>query len=97
MFRRGSSPCKSNLLAKLMTELVLTPIQDGGEYMELYLNDKLVCSSNATYGGGSGTMKADGKEWTTISKMSECEDTIKVKKGDKINMKSRYNTLKHPL
>lgn len=80
-----------------MTELVLTPIQDGGEYMELYLNDKLVCSSNATYGGGSGTMKADGKEWTTISKMSECEDTIKVKKGDKINMKSRYNTLKHPL
>ncbi|TID23380.1 Structural maintenance of chromosomes protein 4 [Venturia nashicola] len=72
-------------------------LHDGGEYMELYLNDKLVCSSNATYGGGSGTMKSDGKEWTTISKMSECEDTIPVKKGDNISMKSRYNTVKHPL
>lgn len=64
--------------------------------MELYLNDKLVCKSDATYGGGAGTMKTDGKEWTTISKMSECNDTIQVKKGDKISMKSRYNTVKHP-
>jgi hypothetical protein len=64
--------------------------------MELYLNGKLVCTSNATYGGSSGTMKADGKEWATISKMSECDDTIRVKKGDKISMKSRYDTVLHP-
>jgi hypothetical protein len=65
--------------------------------MKLYLNEKLVCTSDATYGGGSGTTKVDGKEWTTISKMSECDDNIKVKKGDKISMKTQYNTTRHPL
>jgi hypothetical protein len=65
--------------------------------MLLYLDDKLVCNSTATYGGPGGTVKVNGKDWQTISKMTECGNPVKVKKGDRLSMKSFYNTIKHPL
>jgi len=72
-------------------------LHDGGESMLLYLGDKLVCNSTATYGGPRGTVKVNGKDWQTISNMSECVNPVKVKKGDRLSMKSFYNTYKHPL
>jgi hypothetical protein len=65
--------------------------------MQLLLNEKFVCNSTATYGGKGGTVTLNGKEWQTISSMSECREPLKVKKGDNISMKSFYNTIKHPL
>jgi hypothetical protein len=65
--------------------------------MLLYLDGKLVCNSTATYGGPEGTVKVKGRDWQTISKMTDCEKPVKVKKGDRLIMKSFYNTIKHPL
>ena len=72
-------------------------LHDGGEKMQLFLNGRLVCNSTATYGGKGGTSKTNGTEWQTISSMSDCQNALTVRKGDNINMKSFYNTLKHPL
>jgi len=72
-------------------------LHDGGELMELYLNGKKVCTSNAVYGGKGGTMVIDGKKWETISEMTDCNGTIPVKKGDTLKMKAAYDLEKHPL
>jgi hypothetical protein len=63
----------------------------------MYLNDKETCVSKAEYGGTEGTMKAGEKEWTTISKMSDCLEPIAVKKGDYLRIEASYDTVKHPL
>lgn len=63
----------------------------------MYLNDKEICSSKAEYGGAGGTMKAGEKEWTTISRMSDCLEPIPVKKGDYLRLEASYDTVKHPL
>jgi len=63
----------------------------------MLVNDKLVCSSNATYGGDSSTAVVGGKEWQTITKMSECFNPVQVKKGDIIKVSALYDTKAHPL
>jgi hypothetical protein len=70
---------------------------DGGTYVSMRINDKLVCQSNATYGGGGAQTIVDGKEWQTITKMSTCEEPITVKKGDNVVIAAGYDTEKHPL
>jgi hypothetical protein len=60
------------------------------------INDKLVCSSNATYGGEGHKTVVDGKEWETITKMSECLDPIEVKRGDRVKIAATYDTAAHP-
>jgi hypothetical protein len=66
--------------------------------MELFLNGKLICHSDAIYGGKGGTLTLDdGKKWDTISEMTDCMDVIKVKKGDLLKLKSIYDLKKHPL
>jgi hypothetical protein len=70
---------------------------DGGEAVTLYLNGKEICVSKAEYGGAGGTMKAGAKEWTTISKMSDCLEPVAVKKGDYLRLEASYDTIKHPL
>jgi hypothetical protein len=65
--------------------------------MQLLLNEKFVCNSTATYGGKGATVNVNGSDWQTISSMSECQEPLKVRKGDHLTMKSFYNTTKHPL
>lgn len=63
----------------------------------MLVNEKLACSTtNATYGGGSGSSVPDGKEWQTITKMHECTDPIQVKKGDKVKITATYDMKAHP-
>ena len=69
---------------------------DGGTAVQMQINGKLVCSSNATYGGEGHTTVVDGKEWATITKMSECMDPIEVKRGDKVKIVAAYDTVAHP-
>jgi hypothetical protein len=64
--------------------------------MTIYLNDKLVCKSTADY-TTSFESKAGAKEWTTISKMSDCNDVLNVKKGDRIKINAEYDEKLHPL
>jgi hypothetical protein len=61
-------------------------MHNGGDRMELFVNDKEVCVSRARY-------TADG----VISGMSFCDTEIPVKKGDYLSMKSVYDLTKHPL
>jgi hypothetical protein len=62
--------------------------------MTVHLNGKPVCVSKAIYGT---TMKNEnGKEWTTISSMTDCLDPIAVKKGDKIVLETKFDEVNHP-
>jgi hypothetical protein len=66
--------------------------------MTVYLNDKKVCVSNAQYNTSyTGELANNGKKWTTISKMSDCNDVIPVKKGDIIKLEAAYDEKEHPL
>jgi hypothetical protein len=60
--------------------------------MKVYVNDKMICTSDAIYGTSSG-----GGNWTTISKMVDCQEPIQVKKGDKLKIDALYDSIKHPL
>jgi hypothetical protein len=72
-------------------------MHDGGVGVTAFVNGKPICTSSATYGLAGGSTLVDGKEWKTISKMSECVDPIQLKKGDKIRMEAAYDNVAHPL
>jgi hypothetical protein len=66
--------------------------------MDMFINDKYICSSKAVYGGTTGTLAdKDGKKWETISEMTGCPGPIVVKKGDYMTMVAEYDLKKHPL
>jgi hypothetical protein len=72
-------------------------MHDGGVGVAAYVNGKLVCNSVASYGLEGGRTIVDGKEWKTISKMSECLDPIELKKGDTIKLEASFDNVAHPL
>jgi hypothetical protein len=65
--------------------------------MDFFVNGKHACSSQAVYGGETGTTIQDGKKWETISGMTICPGPIKVKNGDYMSMVARYDQTLHPL
>lgn len=67
-------------------------MHDGGSAMKLFINDKQVCESSAFYG-----TKAGEGNWTTISRMKDCQEPMKIKKGDKVRADAYYDTIAHPL
>jgi hypothetical protein len=72
-------------------------MHDGGTGVNMYVNGKLYCESKAIYGGKGGTLNVDGKTWSTIATMTECNKPIPVKKGDKLKIEATYDTKEHPL
>ncbi|KAF2395731.1 hypothetical protein EJ06DRAFT_534661 [Trichodelitschia bisporula] len=72
-------------------------MHDGGTGVAAYVNGKLVCDSRATYGSAGSKLIVNGKEWKTISKMSECTEPIPLKKGDKIRLEAGWDNVAHPL
>jgi hypothetical protein len=71
--------------------------------MDMFINDKFVCSSKAEYGkpdegGNSHSHGAGGARdiSLTIRSMSPCGE-IPVKKGDALSMVVEYDLSKHPL
>jgi hypothetical protein len=76
----------------------LRTILDGGTSVNMLVNDKLVCSSNAIYGNstGTGAPTSNGKEWQTITKMNECFYPIPLKKGDQVKITATYDMKAHP-
>ena len=79
-----------------IAELGLTPtdMHDGGVSVETIVNDKPVCESKAVY--GTKLKMENGKEWTTISKMTDCQEPFDVKNGDMIKMKVSFDEVNHP-
>lgn len=71
-------------------------MHDGGTYVTMQVNNQTVCNSKATY-GGSSSLIVDGKEWQSITTMSECSQPIPIKKGDVIHILAGYDTKNHPL
>jgi hypothetical protein len=72
-------------------------MHDGGTGIEMTINGKVACKSDAIYGGPGGTRKSDdGKVWETMSGVKECLGPMEVKKGDIITLKADYDLEKHP-
>jgi hypothetical protein len=72
-------------------------MHDGGSGLKLYINDKEVCDSMASYGGQESTLVTpDGKKWETINGMGECNKPIKVRKGDNLKIIGTYDLDAHP-
>jgi hypothetical protein len=66
---------------------------DGGSKMVLIVNDKEVCASNAMYEkAGSGASNNE-----VMTQMSKCENSIPIKKGDVLTLKSVYDLKTHPM
>jgi hypothetical protein len=59
------------------------------------VNGKQICISKAEY--GSSYSANTTSKWTTISKMTDCNDVVPVKKGDLVSLEAEYDTVKHPL
>ncbi|KAE9988928.1 hypothetical protein EG328_005638 [Venturia inaequalis] len=72
-------------------------LHDGGENIELLLNNKTVCDSRATYGGKNSMHAQDGTVLESIEAMSACTDLIPIKKGDVVKLVSHYDVEKHPV
>jgi len=72
-------------------------MHDGGDNLKLFINDREVCNSKASYGGPESTLVgADGKKWETINAMSECNNPVKVKSGDNLKIIANFDTKLHP-
>jgi len=83
-------------------------LHDGGVKVDMFINDKFACASNAVYGekeetnemgghshGDKGREK--GPSIKTINSMTPCVGPIAVKKGDSLSMTVEYDLSKHPL
>jgi hypothetical protein len=86
-------------------------LHNGGDSVELTLNDKVACMSVAKYSstgegghghggggmGGIGGMGTDqGIKGETLASISKCTDPIAIKKGDKLKVKANFDLDKHP-
>jgi len=82
-------------------------LHDGGVRVDMFINDKFVCASEAVYGDkdDKGAMGHDhgskpegnGAAIRTISFMTAYEKPIRVKKGDTMSLNVQYNLAKYPL
>ena|ERR1700744_4582124 len=76
------------------SSLMSTPdLHDGGTTLDVLVNNKMVCSSRAVYGT---KLKIDGKEWTTLSEMTDCTTPFEVKRGDQLRLVVNYDEISHP-
>jgi Stress up-regulated Nod 19 len=72
-------------------------LHDGGVNIQLKINDKIICNSQAMYGTNGQTMQSeDGKSWEALSEMSQCTGPWKVNMGDQVFIEANYDLDKHP-
>ena len=71
-------------------------LHDGGVDVQLSVNGKVMCNSQAHYGGDKGTTSVGGEKWETIQSYDRC-GAIEVNKGDQIVVESTYDLAKHRL
>jgi hypothetical protein len=71
-------------------------MHDGGDAVLLKINNHTICESKATYGGGTFSKKGGEGTWDTISRMGECHEPIRVRKGDGVVVEARFDLGMHP-
>jgi hypothetical protein len=64
--------------------------------MTAWINKQMACVSKADYSTGYGGNIEANKNWTTITRMSECNGVWPVKKGDKIQLEAAFDEINHP-
>jgi hypothetical protein len=69
-------------------------LHDGGEKIELWLNDTMVCRSDPTY---ALPKNAAPNIPLTILEMSWCHDAVRIEIGDRLRVISFYDLEAHPL
>jgi hypothetical protein len=72
-------------------------LHDGGINVSFFVNEKLVCTSTATYGDAGGASGPQGQKWQTIAGYTPCQTEIKLVQGDKLRMESVYDLTKYKL
>lgn len=72
-------------------------MHDGGTGVSAFLNNKLICASDAQYGSSGASLVVNGKKWETINKVKECTGLVHVKPGDRIRLEGGFDYIKHPL
>lgn len=71
-------------------------MHDGGSGMEVLVNGKSTCVSDAEY-ATAYAVAGTKANWKTISKMGDCTKAVYVKKGDNVTIIAKYDTEAHPL
>jgi hypothetical protein len=75
---------------------------DGGTKVELYVNDKLICDSAASYGNSSNpayvstNMMGESMTMEHISGMTQCYQMGSIKETDTAYIKAYYDFVAHP-
>jgi hypothetical protein len=65
--------------------------------MGVFINGQKTCVSEADYSTGyGGNVETSLRNWTTISRMSECDGVWPVKKGDVVTLEAAFDEVKHP-
>jgi hypothetical protein len=71
-------------------------LHDGGDNVVVTLNGAPICKSEAQYGGpGHEQVQKDGEVWKTIASMSNCGESVRVRKGDKLNFVANFDLERH--
>ena len=72
-------------------------IHEGGIQVDLFLNNRYLCSSKATYSPAVGSVDVSGKQWRSITGMTICPGPMEVKKGDFLEVNAQYDFSKYSL
>lgn len=71
-------------------------VHDGGVNVVTKLNGDVICDSRAIYGDSPTIINGEAQGWKTIQEMTKCEEPVRVRKGDTINLESIYDFRKFP-
>jgi hypothetical protein len=102
VFQESSIPWKSGVNGVILG--TGGHLHDGGQTLKVFHNNKLVCDSQATYGGSEkfiqgssmgGGMSAGGDPSEHISSMKTCKNLGPIRKGDTIRLEADYNFNQH--
>jgi hypothetical protein len=79
---------------KILTYYPEGHLHNGGSKMFMFINDKIVCTSEAIYGGQDPSLPSAAG--ASITKLTPCQVPIPVKKGDWLSMAAEYDLKNHP-
>ncbi|OCK77375.1 hypothetical protein K432DRAFT_445374 [Lepidopterella palustris CBS 459.81] len=98
-FEYSSTPWTSSITGQILA--VGSHIHDGGTYLSVFQNDKLMCNCSAAYGQLPGyvesmpmnkSMMNMGMDMVHISSIQTCANDGTLKVGDTLSITAHYNT-----
>ena len=101
-FEYSSAPWTSDISGQILD--VAGHIHDGGTYIEVLQNNKMICNCSAAYGQSEGYIETGPMNMPTmnmsmmnmdmvhISSIASCSNDGTLKKGDTLGVTAHYNT-----